>query len=383
MFRSGTTLLARMLNSHKNITLASDPFSPIFKEFRNEIIKKKQNNIFDTNAPLDDYYFNQSQNDIFHKIQESSFDLPLTILSNTELIQKIKSHARPYSPKIIDNLDLLSYSNFSMLLKEGMEIINKSYGNKYTQIVGLKEVWTNEFSSLFVNNFNDAKVINIVRDPRAVVASNFANSNHRYPITFLCRQWRKLSSLAWYFYAQNDNVLLIKYEDLILKPDQTTEKICKFLNIEYDLALLSPDKFVDGLGKKWKQNSSYKKNSNGFDASSINKWLQILDPNQIKLIEAFCFFEMHLLEYDLKYEMTFSNVQKIFLNYEEIVNGIADWIKPYSKYIPSKEGENELIRFKRIHDTNEINKDKKRLLALNEIIYDKLHLVSKGKIYST
>ena len=116
MFRSGTTLLARMFNSHKNITLASDPFSPIFKEFRNEILKKYMKNTFDSNAPLNDYYFYQSQNNIFHKIQESSFYLPLTVVSNDEKNQKIKSHVRPYSPKIIDNLDRLTHNNFSDLL---------------------------------------------------------------------------------------------------------------------------------------------------------------------------------------------------------------------------------------------------------------------------
>ena len=65
MFRSGTTLLARMFNSHKNITLASDPFSPIFKEFRNEILNKNTKDTFDSNAPLNDYYFDQFQNNIF------------------------------------------------------------------------------------------------------------------------------------------------------------------------------------------------------------------------------------------------------------------------------------------------------------------------------
>ena len=382
MFRSGTTLLARMFNSHKNITLASDPFSPIFKEFRNEILKKNIKNTFDFNAPLNDYYFDQFQNNIFHKIQESSFDLPLTVVSNVELIQKIKSHVRPYSPKIIDILDRLTQENVSDLLYEGMKIINKSYGNKNTQIIGLKEVWTNEFSQLFINNFNDAKVINIVRDPRAVIASNFAKKNYRYPITFLCRQWRKLSSLAWYYSKNNANILLIRYEDLISNPEEITREICKFLEIKYDLSLLMTDKFVDGGGKKWEQNSSYKKNSNGFDTSSINKWIQILEPVHIKLIEAFCSFEMSLLGYEFNYDLDFSKAESIFCDYEEISTGIADWIKPYSNYVTLNEGKNELARFESIINTNKINKNKKNLLALNEIIYDKLHFVSSKEFTS-
>ena len=37
MFRSGTTMIARMLHANPNIVCASDPFAPIFKSFRNNV----------------------------------------------------------------------------------------------------------------------------------------------------------------------------------------------------------------------------------------------------------------------------------------------------------------------------------------------------------
>jgi len=142
------------------------------------------------------------------------------------------------------------------------------------------------------------------------------------------------------------------------------------------------DKFVDGDGKKWEQNSSYKKNTNGFDKSSMNKWKQILESGHIKLIEAFCAFEMSLLGYEFNYDLDFSKAENIFCDYEEISTGIADWIKPYSNYMTLNEGKNELARFESIINKNKINKNKKNLLALNEVIYDKLHFISSKEFLS-
>ena len=38
MFRSGTTLVARMLASHSEVVCASDPFLPLYKHIRNKVI---------------------------------------------------------------------------------------------------------------------------------------------------------------------------------------------------------------------------------------------------------------------------------------------------------------------------------------------------------
>ena len=56
MFRSGTTMLARMLASHGDMAFASDPFSRIFKSLRNSLAEHTGQEI-DPASPLDDYYF--------------------------------------------------------------------------------------------------------------------------------------------------------------------------------------------------------------------------------------------------------------------------------------------------------------------------------------
>ena len=74
MFRSGTTFCARVLNANRHIICASDPFAPIFKAYRNIFGQAAQPG-FDTASPLHDYYFDAFQNELFERMQASSFDV--------------------------------------------------------------------------------------------------------------------------------------------------------------------------------------------------------------------------------------------------------------------------------------------------------------------
>ena len=62
MFRSGTTLISRMFQSLPEIACASDPYVPLFKEFRNVSDKIENLKWFlqDLELPHDDYYYYDS-----------------------------------------------------------------------------------------------------------------------------------------------------------------------------------------------------------------------------------------------------------------------------------------------------------------------------------
>ena len=152
MFRSGTTLVARMLNVHKNIAFASDPFAPFFKFFRNQIQSISRSAKFDESSPLSDYYFSKSELKLFNSIQNSNFDISLSTTDCLKLIKKIEDHIIPYSPKLISSLPLLDSRSYSKFLKKGMSLVDKVYGDEYSKVIGIKEVWTNEFSPLFIKS---------------------------------------------------------------------------------------------------------------------------------------------------------------------------------------------------------------------------------------
>ena len=199
MFRSGTTLLARMLNAHPLICLASDPFAPIFKFFRNEIAIQSFGSSFDPDSPLDDYYFHKDKQILSDKIYNTPLNLCLKCYNIEQIRDRIINHCRPFSPQIIPYINDLCGASYEDVLKSGMNLVERVYGKGLSNVIGIKEVWTNEFVHHFLDTFENAKSILIIRDPRAVVASNYATSKNRYPFLFLCRQWRKLAELSFYY----------------------------------------------------------------------------------------------------------------------------------------------------------------------------------------
>ncbi len=140
MFRSGTTMFARMLHSNPSIVCASDPFSPIYKSYRNSIAKTVVDE-FDELSPLSDYYFDKEQNEIFQEIQKKDFNIPIASKEVKALRKRIKKHCQLFSPKIMPHLHMLNGSTYKELLDSAIEIIRKSYKKSDEKVIGYKEVW--------------------------------------------------------------------------------------------------------------------------------------------------------------------------------------------------------------------------------------------------
>ena len=192
MFRSGTTLIARVLNSNEHITCASDPFAPLFKSFRNAILSDEDVE-FDPRSPLDDYYFSRKKLSHLHLVKNATLQTKCSINDLVQLRKDIVVAAKPYSPKIIDHINNLRGSNYFELFESAYDILRDSYGTNESKIYGFKEVWTNEFAHVLADELKDTKVIHVVRDPRSVFLSNLSSNTGAYPPIFLCRQWRKIS----------------------------------------------------------------------------------------------------------------------------------------------------------------------------------------------
>lgn len=370
MFRSGTTLISRLLNANKNITCISDPYAPLFKFIRNKSasqIKKK----IDFYSPLSDYYFNQNNLKIFKQIQK--FDPKSNINSNelSNLKKDLIKQSKKYCPELVKYLKKLTTKNINNILNNLYNYI-EILDNKKIKYIGFKEVWTNEFVPTIIKNNKNTRILLVIRDPRSIVASNY-NSNERYPIIFLCRQWRKLTSLALYYKKKYKYVKIIKYENLILNPKVEIKKICKFLNVEFDPSMLDINNFYDTKGKKWNQNSSYNvnKNKNIFNTEMLNKWKLTLPNEIIEYIQFICFYEMK----KFGYRFLKKNYKKSLIHYQDILKledtkKYASWIKKYSKYNYFNELNNEFIRNNIIKNKLKINKKEREYFFIKNEFYN-------------
>ena len=89
----------------------------------------------------------------------------------------------------------------------------------------------------FIKMFPDAKIIHIVRDPRDVMLSMLRRGNS---LEYAASRWL-MPVAAVQNYRGDRHVLEIRYEDLILKSQQTFKAICAFLGVDFHMGYFTND----------------------------------------------------------------------------------------------------------------------------------------------
>lgn len=139
----------------------------------------------------------------------------------------------------------------------------------------------------FLEMFPQGKVIHIYRDPRAVLASYKFHTYHKEPMYLDAT----FAALAMFNYLKrpeiikNENILLLKYEDLVSAPDEQIKGVCRFLDIEFTDKMLDVGSFTENTGDPFDSNSSFKSNRKSIDKSCIDIWKEKLTRVDIHLTE--------------------------------------------------------------------------------------------------
>jgi len=342
MFRSATTMLARSLSAHSEITIASDPYFQFFKSYRNEIY---MNNIhgFDQNSPVSDNFW--SDYIALDKIiSDSSFEAKINNMTLEEIIAKIESSAFRDSEKLVPMLSSVKANNYKDLLYELIALIYKAYGKNSTKFVGFKCTFTELFIAPTINAFPDSKVICMVRDPRAIYASQSVPKKN-YPLLYVIRQWRK--SIEYILQNMSkENVLVVRYEDLVENPAQSMKDISKFIGADYQANMIDPSKYIDGAGKSWSQNTSYENLNKKQVINNTNKdrWKNVLTENEIQLIEDLCDTEMKIFGY---HRLTNNKMVSLEKKYNEDKGEFRNWFREffYQYEFNDLEISKEIIRY--------------------------------------
>ena len=136
--------------------------------------------------------------------------------------------------------------------------------------------------------FPNAKIIHTFRDPRAIYSSRKkkAESEGRRPgkaglrrlgVAFqlvsslhVIANWRRIESCHRRYQEQfPGRYTLLKYEDLVLQPEDTLEKLCRFLDVPLTQTMLLQTVV----------NSSFVPDgAAGFEAGAITRWRKHMDP---------------------------------------------------------------------------------------------------------
>jgi Sulfotransferase family len=139
------------------------------------------------------------------------------------------------------------------------------------------------FATTLVDLYPDAKMIHIVRDGRAVAASllplhwgpNRIDTAARYWL------WHVGHALAAEACLGPGRVTRVRYEDLVEQPEPTLQRLCAFLDMDYDPVMLKGDGFRVPRHMK----TPFPLIGKPPDSRRIDAWRTTLTDRQIELFE--------------------------------------------------------------------------------------------------
>jgi len=152
-----------------------------------------------------------------------------------------------------------------------------------------------------LNWYPDARIIWMIRDPRAVVASllplpwasNSARSNAQH--------WLRSLQLFERRWQQDDRVLLVRYEDLVAIPEQTMIQVCDFIGEAYDPSMISnrSEQTSPIINRcSWAENH-LKQALQPISHHGLHKWKRRLNPRQVIDIELITHSKLSAYGYQL------------------------------------------------------------------------------------
>jgi hypothetical protein len=298
--RSGTNLLARLLDSHREIGVALDPAMPVFRSMRDAIVANVENPLlsrrFPAGCPFQDYYFEALGHSLLDAVLSAEADMPLSSDEVLRLREACAARASLESGVVAKSMAGVSGRTYAEIFKSTFSIIADSAPDAVW--AGCKEVWIEEFIPVLARALPEARFVCIERDPRAVVASLLAitkndPSQAAHTPSYM-RHWRKGVALTRRYLADPElesRVLLVRYEDLVTVPELGVRKLCDFLNLEFDPAMLVLSK--DG----WNGNSGYEHQEKNVYRGSIDRWMNSLSPEMLATVDFICGPEMNLTPY--------------------------------------------------------------------------------------
>lgn len=130
-----------------------------------------------------------------------------------------------------------------------------------------------------------AKCIHITRDPR----DNYASYQHKHSEWtpgFFAENWRASTArgLENRDKAGEAHYWVLRYEDLVLQPEETIAQICAFLDIKDDPTLRVPTR----AGVAWRGNSMFAERFNAISATPIGRWKKDLSLEEVFIIQEIC-----------------------------------------------------------------------------------------------
>ncbi len=238
--RCGTTMLAQMLNSHSMICVPFE-LQILFEYSHNgtrlyEIFKEKKNESFGAED-----FISLIEARTPHKFHEY-FDYRRFFEKQQYPIHSLK--------ELVNSL------------------FNEIAESKHKKIFVEQTPWQGQRIDILNELFPDAKYIHIVRDGRDVAISFARTPWWHNDIGQNLERWHtEVSQIieSSKKILRADQLLQVRYEDFVEQPEAELKRICQFLAIDFEDAMIDPATYIDyGLYSTL--------NAENFSSSVLNEW---------------------------------------------------------------------------------------------------------------
>jgi hypothetical protein len=142
--------------------------------------------------------------------------------------------------------------------------------------------------------YPQARIIWMLRDPRAVVASLINTPWARGSIVSYSQRWCKSICLFEQRWVRDERVKLVKYERLVQDPKSEMEQVCQFINEEYTSEMITNRSETSSpiINRTSSDKSFFQATLRAVDQASLEKWRYALSSRQLALIENVARFKM-------------------------------------------------------------------------------------------
>jgi hypothetical protein len=192
--------------------------------------------------------------------------------------------------------DSASAGDLGALFRQVFADETRSHGKS---LCFIKELQVYKFISILDWWFPDARYVYLVRDPRDMALSWRANPMHPGGLVAGAAAWRNDQSGTMHqFWARHEQgkALLVRYEDLVVRPEEELRRVCDLLGVEFEATML--DYHNDPLTREnAASNPAWENLSRGVMSDNFGKFQKELSEREIAIIERVCGGLMPLFGY--------------------------------------------------------------------------------------
>jgi hypothetical protein len=297
-YRSGTTLVEKLLHAHPQICVGAQAFPPLFAHSMDAFHRSLG---ITRRYPLG-HLFGETA----YGLANVEAFLETLKLSDDDLDQIFDT--LPTDDEQYDSAGLaplrgeIRPGSFVSVFAQLSGCIARLHGAAGAELQGTKEILCEAYLPFLIHQGHAGVVI--VRDPRDVVASTHFRTRGDYtgaqrPVLSTIRLWRKSVALLLELEGQQ-RFAGVRYEDLISDPRSALNDLTRQLGVAPYSAALLEKPIRDQSGRVWKANSSFDPASEadaGLQSSSIANFERHVPEQVTAYVETLCRPEMLHLGY--------------------------------------------------------------------------------------